>query len=143
MKKMNLTGGIARLVFCLFLVSSLAMTFMLTMQYSANAQSTPGWISQTGGRGWMTGVSAVSSDVAWSIAHADGNTYIDLTTDGGNTWSPKDSGMIGSLSGVSATSQDCAWIAGASWVDPDFQGTVQRTTDGGANWQSFLFVSIY
>jgi hypothetical protein len=70
-------------------------------------------------------VSAPDDRVSWRIGQAG---VIELSPDGGKTWTLQPSGVITDLLAGSAPSDQVCWIVGRA-------GTILRTTDGGAHWQ--------
>ena len=73
-------------------------------------------------RGFLTLVAGIATaTAAVAIVHAQ------LPPPAPMQWRPQQSGVTVRLRGVSAVSDRVAWVSGA-------QGTVLRTTDGGATW---------
>ncbi len=91
------------------------------------------WVQQASPTGTdINDVCAVSSNVAWAVADGDMSTggIPLLTTDGGDTWEMKldPAETFSLLTGVNAIGAEDAWICGP--------GTVAKTADGGATWDS-------
>ena len=80
----------------------------------------------------LSGVSAVSSRVAWAVGWEG---VILKTTDRGQTWTRQAEGMfpLGQGMTVSAWDEDVAWVASqdSSTAGP---ALILHTTDGGATW---------
>lgn len=85
-------------------------------------------------------VFACSSTVAWAGGYDGSGSAaacqdVAVTTDGGNTWTPKViSGATGlSVSMITAVDENTAWAAMYKVTGSNLQG-IYKTTDGGATW---------
>ena len=72
----------------------------------------------------LFGTKAVSPQQAWVVGNF-GSIYV--TSDGGKTWEPQDSGTKMPLFGVDFADATHGWIVGQT-------GIILRTTDGGVSW---------
>jgi hypothetical protein len=70
-------------------------------------------------------ISPPGSSVIWRAGRAG---RIELSKDGGASWSPQTSGVLADLLTGSAPTDQVCWIAGRG-------GTLLLTTDGGAHWK--------
>ena len=89
-----------------------------------------------GGQTWQVMPEAFSYEYLWSIQFTDASIgmyvgatgIIERSTDGGVTWSSRQSGGAGTTHGLDAVDELHAWAANDG-------GEVLYTTDGGAFWQ--------
>jgi hypothetical protein len=74
---------------------------------------------------WIA-ASAPDSKIIWRVGQAG---LIELSGDGGASWSRQTSGVLADLTAGSAPSGRVCWIVGRA-------GTILLTTDGGAHWST-------
>lgn len=106
------------------------MITMLLIVFSINVSGQEGWTKQTSPSNLnLSGVYALDSLNVWAVG---GEGIIIHTTDGGVTWDSIPNGTTSSLYTVEFINPDTGWIAGK---DDAQYGNIQRTTDGGLNWE--------
>ena len=81
----------------------------------------------------LNGVSALDDNIVW-ISGSPG--VVLLTTDGGQTWTVRDTGYPEAVfQMIAAADAQTAWAVGATSVAGDGWVLLAATTDGGATWQ--------
>lgn len=111
------------------------MITMLFIVFSINVSGQEGWTEQTSPSNLsLNGVYALDSLNVWAVG---GEGIIIHTTDGGVTWDSIPNGTTTHLYSVEFINADTGWVAGREDESstPLFNKHIQRTTDGGLNWE--------
>ncbi|MGC5629543.1 WD40/YVTN/BNR-like repeat-containing protein [Georgenia sp. Z1344] len=80
-------------------------------------------------------IASASGDVAWRaiVGSCEAPGSVELTTDGGATWSPADVGGLAPVSRLKAITPAAVFAIGG--VDPNCSPTYAGSVDGGNNWE--------
>jgi len=102
------------------------LSLLVSCNKSTNLNEDATWILQRDKQDDITYYSIFFSDLnnGWIIGS---NGTIKVTTDGGNTWQPQQSGVSANLWGMSFINNSQGWICGAN-------NTILKTSNGGHTW---------
>ncbi len=84
--------------------------------------------------GDFTDIQFVSKDTGWAVGYSIRRVW--KTTDGGETWQEKGTGLFGVFTSCSFLNGMEGWVAGAySYIDNFENEIIYHTTDGGDTWE--------